>query len=123
MPRLLSYILVVAIMAGSLSGALAQPGSRLLVADLDAGRQEMNAEGVIIKVHGFHCRRVLGWNPSLGIYDHHRHEGICQDYERCWRAQQRCIFILGRGWGGWKLERFRYDNWRYTSCMMRKGCY
>jgi len=120
---LLSHILVVAIMAGSLSGALAQPGSGLPLAGFDVSKQGADAEGFIIRVHGFHCRRVLGWNPSLGVYNHHRHEGMCQDYERCWRVQQRCIFVLGKGWGGWKYERFRFDNWRYTSCMMRKGCY
>lgn len=123
MRRLLSHILVIAIMAGSLFGALAQPSAGLPLAGFAVSKHGAEADGAVIRVHGFHCRGVLGWNPSRGVYDHHRHEGICQDYERCWRAQQRCIFVLGKGWGGWKYERFRFDNWRYTSCMMRKGCY
>jgi hypothetical protein len=39
------------------------------------------------------------------------------------REQQRCIFGLGRGWDVWKYERWGSDNWRYTNCMIRAGCY
>lgn len=39
------------------------------------------------------------------------------------KQQQRCIFTNGRGWDVWKYERWGFDNWRYTNCMIRAGCY
>jgi len=78
---------------------------------------------IVIKVHGFHCRKELGWDPNVGLYRYHRHEGICRDYKRCLRQHHRCILDLGRGWTTWKYEDWGWENWRYTSCMMRNTCY
>ena len=75
------------------------------------------------KVHGFHCREELGWDPRGGVYRRHSHKGICEDYKRCLQVHHRCIFLNGRGIEGWKYERWGWDNWRYTSCMLDRGCY
>lgn len=75
------------------------------------------------KVHGFHCRSELGWDPVSGAYRRHNHPGICRDYYGCLKEHQRCIFVLGRGFESWQYERWGSDNWRYTSCMIRNGCY
>jgi hypothetical protein len=78
---------------------------------------------LVDKVHGFHCRRVLGWDSVAGRYHVHSHEGICRDYKGCMRAQKRCIFILGGGRQDWSYELFGFDTPRYTNCMIRAGCY
>lgn len=78
---------------------------------------------VVAKVHGFHCRRVLGWDPVAGRYRMHSHKGICRNYRRCLRAQKRCIFLLGGGRKEWSYELFGFGAHRFTSCMVRAGCY
>jgi len=78
---------------------------------------------VVGRVHGFHCRSELGWDARAGVHRYHRHDGICKDYKRCVVQQHRCNLFLGRGWDSWQLERWGFDNWRYTDCMMRNGCY
>jgi hypothetical protein len=78
---------------------------------------------IVEKVHGFHCREVLGWDPRGGVYRKHSHPGICKDYKRCLEVHHRCILVNGRGFEGWRYERWGYDNWRYTSCMLERGCY
>lgn len=75
------------------------------------------------KVHGFHCREEFGWDPRAGRYTRHSHAGICQDYKRCLEVHHRCIFIHGRGFEGWRYERWGKDNWRYTNCMLERQCY
>lgn len=75
------------------------------------------------KVHGFHCREQLGWDPRAGVYRLHSHPGICEDYTRCLEVHHRCILLNGRGFEGWRYERWGWDNWRYTSCMLDRGCY
>jgi hypothetical protein len=80
------------------------------------------SDKVVTKVHGFHCRPEVGWDATLGYYRRHSHRGICRDYQGCMREQQRCIFMLGRGWDVWKYERWGSENWRYTNCMIRAGC-
>jgi len=79
--------------------------------------------GDITRVHGFHCRPMVGWDASVGYYRRHTHPGICANYQGCMKQQQRCIFTLGRGWDVWKYEKWGFDNWRYTSCMIEAGCY
>jgi hypothetical protein len=81
------------------------------------------AQTLVDKVHGFHCRRVLGWDSVAGRYHVHSHEGICRNYKRCMRAQKRCVFMLGGGRKDWSYELFGYDTPRYTKCMIRAGCY
>jgi hypothetical protein len=77
----------------------------------------------IEKVHGFHCREELGWDPRSGLFRRHSHPGICRDYKRCLEVHHRCIFVNGRGFEGWRYERWGRDNWRYTNCMLERGCY
>lgn len=77
----------------------------------------------LTRVHGFHCRRELGWNPRTGLYEYHRHEGICANYKGCVREMYRCNLLMGRGWDMWTYERWGWDNWRFDSCMLRAGCY
>lgn len=81
------------------------------------------AQSLVEKTHGFHCRKMLGWDPVAGVYRMHSHAGICQNYPRCLREHRRCIFILGGGFEEWSFERFGSDNYRYTDCMLRAGCY
>jgi hypothetical protein len=78
---------------------------------------------VVRKVHGFHCRRVFGWDPVAGVYQPHSHPGICHDHNRCLREQKRCMFVLGRGFQQWSYEAFGADNTRFSACMIRSGCY
>lgn len=77
----------------------------------------------VTKVHGFHCRKVLGWDPVAGYYRGHSHAAICQEPERCLREHRRCIFVLGKLWNEWNLEDWVFDNGRYTACMIGAGCY
>lgn len=77
----------------------------------------------VLRVHGFHCKPYVGWDPVAGVYQRHSHPGICNDYQRCLREHERCIFINGRGFEKWQFERWGWDNWRYSSCMIRSGCY
>lgn len=74
-------------------------------------------------VHGFHCRPYFGWDPVAGVYQQHSHPGICEDYQRCLKVSKRCIFIHGRGFDKWTYERWGWDNWRYSSCMIKHNCY
>jgi hypothetical protein len=103
--------------------AVAQQGSAQVVAGLALNKQAAGAGQLIEKAHGFHCRREYGWDPAAGVYRYHRHEGICRDYERCLRQQRACILLLGRGLDRWTFESFGFDNWRFSSCMIRRGCY
>lgn len=73
--------------------------------------------------HGFHCRRMFGWDPRLGIYHWHRHEGICRDHHRCMKVMYRCDLLMGKGWEPWSYERWGFDNWRFDKCMLDAGCY
>jgi hypothetical protein len=100
-------------------GALAGRGTAAPLAGVPVG----NVRPLVSKVHGFHCRSVLGWNPVTGLYEYHRHAGICGNYRRCMRVQERCIFLLGRGLQRYNYEMFGADNWRYSSCMIHNGCY
>jgi hypothetical protein len=104
-------------MAGALvSGAAAQPFPGTTTSRGEVGP-------IVERVHGFHCRKVLGWDPVAGVYRYHRHEGICRDYKGCLRQQKRCVFLLGRGFERWSYEAFGADNARFTACMIRSGCY
>jgi hypothetical protein len=78
---------------------------------------------LVEKTHGFHCRPMFGWDPRLGIYHVHRHEGICRDHQRCMRVMYRCNLVMGRGWDTWSYERWGDDNWRFDRCMLDAGCY
>ena len=88
-----------------------------------AGLAQSKPVDNVHKVHGFHCREELGWEPRSGLFRRHSHKGICDDYKRCLQVHHRCIFVNGRGIEGWKYERWGHDNWRYTSCMLERGCY
>lgn len=85
--------------------------------------ERIASQSLVEKVHGFHCRKVLGWDPVGGVYRLHSHAGICQNYPRCLKEHRRCIFVLGGGFEEWSFERFGADNYRYTDCMLRAGCY
>jgi hypothetical protein len=108
-----------------LAGPLAEPVAAGPIAPMDGARAAAFAAAgsLVDKVHGFHCRRVLGWDPVAGVYRYHSHKGICRDYKRCLREQKRCIFVLGRGFQPWSYEAFGADNGRYFACMIRAGCY
>jgi hypothetical protein len=73
--------------------------------------------------HGFHCRRMFGWDPRSGVYRWHQHKGICQDYQRCMKVMYRCDLLMGKGWEAWSYERWGFDNWRFDKCMLDAGCY
>lgn len=107
----------------TLFGPLAERGSAQPFAGAAVAGYNGDHGSLINKIHGFHCRSVLGWDPVAGVYRYHRHAGICRDYQRCLAKQKRCIFLLGRGWERWSYERFGSDNWRFTACMVRAGCY
>ena len=85
--------------------------------------KDIESSRLFHRVHGFHCRSELGWNPRTGLYERHSHLGICRNYKRCLEIHHRCILVLGRGWDSWKYERWGDDNWRYTECMLERGCY
>jgi hypothetical protein len=102
---------------------LAQHGAAQPLAGSAAGGQNAAGFGLVTKVHGFHCRKELGWDPRAGVYRYHRHEGICKDYKRCMREMYRCNLLMGRGWDAWSYERWGWDNWRFSSCMLDAGCY
>jgi hypothetical protein len=121
--RPLAKLLITAVMTTFFSGTAAEHGIALPGADFHLSGQSSGASPLVEKAHGFHCRPVLGWDPRAGAYHLHSHPGICKDYQGCWRQSQNCIFLLGRGWGGWELDRWGWDNWRYYACMMRTGCY
>jgi hypothetical protein len=116
--RLAAACVVAISVAGPLTeGVAAHPTGVQAAGHGDAGMS------IVSTVHGFHCRRVLGWDPVAGVYRYHRHEGICRDYKRCLREQKRCIFRLGRGFQRWSFEAFGAENARFTACMIRSGCY
>src|SRR5262245_16706402 len=81
------------------------------------------AQTLVESAPGLHGRKMLGWDPVGGVYRMHSHAGICQNYPRCLREHRRCIFVLGGGFEEWSFERFGADNYRYTDCMLRAGCY
>jgi len=107
-------VLAAAVFAG-MAQAEPLPGSRST-----ASHQTGSA---IEKVHGFHCREEMGWDPRTGLYRRHSHMGICENYKRCLEVHHRCIFLNGRGFDSWRYERWGWDNYRYTSCMLERGCY
>lgn len=115
--RLVAACLVAIVVAGPLAAhGMAHPAAF-------ASAEHAGADTMIHKVHGFHCRPVLGWDPVAGVYRVHRHPGICRDYRGCLREQKRCIFLLGRRFEPWSYEAFGSDNARFTACMIRSGCY
>lgn len=104
-----------------LTASLMWPGVAL---SMSLPKQSIVAvDAAVQKVHGFHCKPYVGWNPVAGAYQRHSHPGICNDYQRCLREHERCIFVNGRGFEKWQFERWGSDNWRYSSCMIRSGCY
>jgi hypothetical protein len=112
----------------ALAAALTVIGLVCLIAQASAAPWAGAAAGkpgmqLLMRVHGFHCREELGWDPRSTSYRLHRHEGICRDYGRCLHQHKRCIFMWGRGWDSWNYESWGWDNWRYTACMLRHGCY
>jgi hypothetical protein len=111
----------------TLAATLAEPGAAMPLSGAQAGplatMQSAGEASIVHKAHGFHCRRVLGWDPVAGVYRYHRHEGICRNYRGCLREHKRCIFLLGRGFQHWSIEIFASDNDRYFACMIRSGCY
>lgn len=113
---------IIAIMILGLWGVFSSSGAApLSSSDMTARALENNE--ILQKAHGFHCRAELGWNPRTGVYERHSHMGICKNYKRCLEVHHRCILVLGRGWDSWKYERWGDDNWRYTNCMLERGCY
>jgi hypothetical protein len=118
--RALGRLVATCIVAIGILVPLADRGSTAPFGLADRPHQ---ATPLLEKVHGFHCRKVLGWDPVAGVYHVHRHEGICRNYQRCLNEHKRCLFILGKGWEPWTYERFGWDNYRYSGCMIRAGCY
>jgi hypothetical protein len=106
-----------------LAGPLAERSLAVSVAGAQSIGSSAEGASIVSKVHGFHCRKLFGWDPVAGVYRYHRHEGICRDYQGCLRKQKRCLFLLGQGFQRWSYEAFGEDNWRYTRCMIRSGCY
>lgn len=102
---------------------LAGHGAAQPLAGSAASAKYAAGSGLVTEVHGFHCRRELGWDPRAGVYHKHSHEGICRDYKRCMREMYRCNLLMGRGWDEWSFERWGNDNWRYSRCMLNAGCY
>jgi hypothetical protein len=105
------------------SAILAENGAAQPLAGSGAGARYEAGSGVVTKVHGFHCRKELGWDPRAGVYRKHSHEGICRDYKGCMREMYRCNLLMGRGWDEWSYERWGFDNWRFNRCMLNSGCY
>jgi len=102
---------------------LPEPCAALPLTPSEASKRYESSKSTLKKAHGFHCRRMFGWDPVAGVYHPHSHPGICRDYERCIRVQKRCVFVLGRGFQRWSYEAFGADNDRFTKCMIRRGCY
>lgn len=128
MRRDVARLVAACVVVIGLSGLLAEPiaaGPVTLAQMAGARAAALNAESssLVSKAHGFHCRRVFGWDPVAGVYRYHSHKGICRDYKRCLREQKRCVFLLGRGFERWSYESFGADNWRFSRCMIRAGCY
>jgi hypothetical protein len=119
--RVLARVIAACALAVAVSGPLAQRGS----AEPFAGARDAGAAPapIVQTVHGFHCRKMLGWDPVAGAYRYHSHPGICKNYNRCLRVQERCMFRLGAGIQKWTYELLGQDNWRYTDCMIANGCY
>jgi hypothetical protein len=121
--RVFARLAAVCAVALTLAAAFAEPSAALAPAGAHAATQSAGGASIVHKAHGFHCRRVPGWDPVAGVYRYHRHEGICRNYRGCLREHKRCIFILGRGFQRWSYESFGSDNARYFGCMIRSGCY
>lgn len=98
-------------------------GGAAAIGGLGQGENWPVQSSLLERVHGFHCRPVMGWDPAAGVYHVHRHEGICRDYNRCMRVMYRCNLVMGRGWDAWTYERWGEDNWRFDRCMLDAGCY
>jgi hypothetical protein len=117
--RIAMTVLAVATMSLPLtSGAIANPAIGTGI-----GQSAFANNSIVRKAHGFHCRPMFGWDPRLGIYHVHRHEGICRSYQRCMKVMYRCDLAMGRGWRTWDYERWGFDNWRFDKCMLDAGCY
>lgn len=112
-------LLIAIILTGLTAQAFAQPFVSMIPQPGGGGEKISGIE----QIHGFHCRPMVGWDASVGHYRQHTHPGICANYQGCMKQQQRCSLILGRGWDVWKYERWGFDNWRYTNCMIEAGCY
>jgi len=121
--RELARLVAVCAVAIGLTGPLAEQALAVSLAGVQSAGRSAQGASVVSKAHGFHCRSVLGWDPVAGVYRYHRHEGICRNYKRCLRQQKRCLFVLGRGFERWSYETFGEDNWRFSRCMIRAGCY
>ena len=106
-----------------LISCLLEPGAVLARPLLNSAAATSQPALYFEKIHGFHCREEYGWDPRSGRYSRHSHRGICEDYKRCLEVHHRCIFIHGRGFEGWRYERWGRDNWRYTNCMLERKCY
>jgi hypothetical protein len=83
---------------------------------------QAGVERLVTPVHGFHCRPEYGWNSHAGVYNMHRHEGVCESFDRCIGVHRKCLRVFARGWDKWNYERWGFNNWKYTSCMIRYGC-
>lgn len=123
MHKIFGRLIVFGLVIASLPGPLAETGAAQPLGMLVASEPASDQSGLVTKVHGFHCRKELGWDPRTGTYRYHRHEGICRDYKRCMREMYKCNLLMGRGWDQWSYERWTWDNWRYSQCMLDAGCY
>ena len=123
MRKVLGRLIAACLVVLSVAGPLAERGAAASLSDLQTAMRPATGAPLVTKVHGFHCRKVLGWDPVAGVYHLHSHPGICANYKRCLRAQKRCVFIRGGGFEEWSYELFGSDNDRYTACMIRAGCY
>jgi hypothetical protein len=118
----LARIFMVGVLALAIAGA-SHASIAASLAGLETANVSSPSASLVTKVHGFHCRKMLGWDPVAGVFRVHSHPGICANYKRCIRAQKRCVFVLGRGFEPWSYEAFGSDNDRYYACMIKAGCY
>ena len=107
----------------AIAGPFSEGGAADPLAGLKSAEHGGLGASLLSKVHGFHCRKVLGWDPVAGVYRYHSHPGICSNYKRCLREQKRCMFVLGHGFERWSYEAFGSDIGRFSACMIRAGCY
>jgi hypothetical protein len=114
---------IAAVLIAILNLPLASGGSADPLAGFAAAKSQFAIAPILEKTHGFHCRPMFGWDPRLGIYHVHKHEGICRNYQRCMKVMYRCDLRNGRGWRPWDYERWGDDNWRFDKCMLDAGCY
>jgi hypothetical protein len=114
----IAVLLVAVLWLPLASTGIAAPGGGLTTL-----KNSLSGDPIVEKTHGFHCRPMFGWDPRLGIYHWHKHEGICRNYQRCMKVMYRCDLRGGRGWRPWDYERWGNDNWRFDKCMLDAGCY